>query len=153
MEQVDGLLRLLRESKETSWVADQLVASFAQGVSMNVKDAITDGRFFELAPYDISRGDERKRQTYETTRPYTDTEKLDLIKQALKALFVELPTVQVAGFRGLLDLGAHVSNIEFLAPEDSEENTPSYSRDFSDTQGREQVLSKNLEEFLRKLDA
>jgi hypothetical protein len=42
MDKVDTVLAELRENEPTRWVAEQVVVSFSQGLSMNVKEADLD---------------------------------------------------------------------------------------------------------------
>jgi hypothetical protein len=125
--EVDLLLALLRENESTRWVAEQVVESFRQGLTMSFKEASGDSRFFALQAHDISSVDKRKRDKYETTRPYADEEKLNLLLDALKTLFVEVPDIQDAAFRELEALGLKVAGIEFEPPESIEPERESYT--------------------------
>ena len=153
MEEVDSVLRLMRESKDARWVAEQIEASFAQGISMSVKNAIVDGRFFELEPAALlSKGEQRKREKYETTRPYTDVEKKELLIAALKAVFIDLPAIQSAGIKGLRDIGAGVGSIEFAPPDELEQGHSGYSRTLSEAQAQQVSLTERVEQFLAQLN-
>lgn len=149
MEEVDQILRLMRESDDIRWVAEQIEASFAQGISMSAKEAIVDARFFDLqSPTGLSKIEQRKREKYETTRPYTDLEKKELIVAALKAVFVDLPATQSAGMKGLHEVGADVTSIEFMPPAELEQGHSGYSRNLAETQAQESSFRERLEKFL-----
>ena len=153
MEKVDHILQLMRESDDARWIAEQIEASFAQGISMSVKEAIVDGRFFELQPpTGLSKTEQRKREKYETTRPYTDSEKKDLVIAALRAVFVDLPAIQSAGLKGLREVGAESTSVEFLPPAEPEQGHLSYSRNLSESLAQESSLSERVEKFLAEFN-
>lgn len=153
MEEVDLILRLMRESDDARWIAEQIDASFAQGISLSAKEAIVDGRFLELQPpMGLSKVEQRKREKYETTRPYTDSEKKDLVVAALKAVFVDLPSIHSAGMRGLREVGAAFTSVEFMPPAELEQGHSSYSRNLPETQAQESSLRERVEKFLAEFN-
>ena len=146
---VETLLSLLREGESTRWVADQLAQTFAQGLSMNVGEASTDLQFRSLEPADLTTRDREKREKFETTRPYTDTEKKALLREALQMLFVALPAVQEAGIAELQKLGSTATLIEFIPPNadvrDARET--SYSKSLADVRADQENLKARFSEF------
>lgn len=151
MEKIDLVMRLLREDEQTPWVAGQVASSFAQGVSMNVKEALSDAQFYSLEPSDLTNREKQKREKYETTRPYSDNEKLELLTEALDTLYIDLPAIQVAGIKSLLDLGAAGSTIEFAPPDEPEQGRHGYTVDLKQVRKSQERLKKNFEEFRREL--
>src|SRR5437762_3348685 len=107
-EPANVLLPLLRQSVSTRWIADNIAETLEQGVSVRVRDASSDVVFAaETAePTGITRHERKKRETYETTRPYTESEELEVFAAALRTLLLDLPAIQVAGIQILGDLGA-----------------------------------------------
>lgn len=150
-ERVDKLLVMLRERDETSWVADQIVQSFGQGISMNVKEASLDLQFSALEPVGISTREKQKREKYETTRPYSDEEKIELLREALETLFVELPAIQVAGMSGLRELGSKATAIEFVPPDEPEQGRFAYSKSLDEVSAEQAALRINLFAFDQEL--
>jgi hypothetical protein len=149
----DDLLSLLRNHEATNWVAEQVVQSFAQGVSMNVKDASSDARFSALEPSGLTKREKQKRQKYETTRPYLETEKVELILRALKILFVELPAIQVAGMVDLQQLGSEATVIEFVPPDELEQSRSEYSKSAGRVKDERGVLESNFAKFVAQLSS
>lgn len=138
------LMQLLRESKSNSWVADQLGSTFAQSISMTVKDIGGDAEFYRLVPSDIPAREKKKRETYETTRAFTDEEALDVIKKAFRTVFVDLPAIQGAALRELHAFGIDFDDIEFVAPdepgrEDAPHTLESSLQDFSEKRANDHV--------------
>lgn len=150
-ERVDKLLATLRERDETSWVADQIVQSFGQGISMNVKEASLDLQFSALEPVGLSTRERQKREKYETTRPYTDEEKFDLLRVAMKTLFVELPAIQVAGMSGLQELGSSATTIEFVPPDEPERGRFQYSKSLDEVSADQATLQISFSKFEQEL--
>jgi hypothetical protein len=153
MEEVDLVLRLMLESEDARWIAEQIEASFAQGISMSVKKAIVDGRFFELEPpTGLSKIEQRKREKYETTRPYTDSDKKELIVTALRAVFIDLPAIQSAGIKGLREIGADFTRVEFMPPAELEQGHSGYSRSLAEAETQESSLRVRVERFLAEFN-
>ncbi|MDN7542745.1 hypothetical protein [Burkholderia cenocepacia] len=151
MEKVDLVLRLLREDESTPWVADQVASSFAQGVSMNVKEALADVEFFSLEPQGLSSREKQKREKYETTRPYTDDEKLLLLAEALETVYVDLPAIQVAGLKGLQSFTAEGISIEFAPPDEPEQDRYGYTDDLKAALVRSEELRNRFDQFKQEL--
>jgi len=120
-EKLAVLLSVIGPRERTGWLIDQVKQSFAQGVSMNVKEAAADTAFNSVEPAALTSRERRKREKYETTRPYSESEKLELVRQALDTIFLDLPAMQTAGMEQLRKLGAHADKIEFLAPDEPAE--------------------------------
>ena len=121
MEKSDLLMSLIRKDNKISWVADQLEDSFSQGISMRVKDSKFDMEFYQLEPPEITTREKNKREKYETSRPYTEDEKVELIKKALKRVFVELPEIQMSAANRLSELCDGIDSIECKPPEEVDE--------------------------------
>ena len=151
MEKIDLVMRLLREDERTPWIADQVASSFAQGVSMNVKEALTDSQFYSLEPSDLTSREKQKREKYETTRPYSEDEKLELLTEALDTLYIDLPAIQVAALKSLLDFGVGRSTIEFAPPDEPEQGRHGYTVDFQELKKTQEVLKRNFERFRQEL--
>jgi hypothetical protein len=151
MDKVDLLLRLLREDGATAWVSDQVVSSFVQGVSMNVKDAQSDAGFGDFEPIGLTNRERRQREKYETTRPYSEQEKLQLLDQALKTLFVVLPAIQIAGLRNLGEFDGGATEIKFVPPDEPELGRSEYTIELASTVERTTLLFENFRKFEEKL--
>lgn len=124
-------LDLMRSDATVSWVSDQVAASFAEGITQSAKDRglLDTSSEFQLAQAEVTQRERTKREKYETSRPYEEPEKVELIAHALHELFVTIPAVQLAAAGSLLDLGAKTAAIEFSTPDDEEnlERTPDHS--------------------------
>lgn len=151
MEKIDLVIRLLREDEHTQWVADQVATSFAQGVSMNVKETLSDSQFYSLEPSDLTNREKQKREKYETTRPYSEDEKLQLLTEALDTLYIDLPAIQVAALKGLSDFGADSSAIVFVPPDEPEQGEYGYTMDLQELEKTQEVLKMNFGRFRRGL--
>jgi hypothetical protein len=152
MEKIELVMSLLREHDSTPWVADQVASSFGQGVSMNAKDALGDAQFEGLEPSDLTAREKQKREKYETTRPYTDGEKLELLADALETLYVDLPAIQVAGLELLQGLGVTGTSIEFAPPDEPEQGRHEYTVDLQEMRKQKELLIGNFERFKRELE-
>lgn len=127
MENIEVFLRELRESPITSWVAGEVDETLSQGISMNVKDAATDSKFYELLPsQNITEKERNKRQKYETSRVFTDDEKLEVILKAFEVIYLDLPAIRKSAIINLAEIDKKIEKITFSSAEEeivSEEKT------------------------------
>lgn len=106
MDTIEEFLRELRQVPATTWVADEIDETLSQGVSMNVKDAAADSGFFELLPFQNVPAKERnKRLTYETSRPFTEEEKIQVILKAIEVMYLDLPAIRNSALNNLKAFG------------------------------------------------
>jgi hypothetical protein len=150
MEKINQLMDLMRNSKDFSWVADQIFSTFDQGISINAKEAQAD-RQFTLYSHHLSAQETKKREKYETSRPYTDQEKLELLSKAITAVFEVLPAIQSSGIKALNKFNENITRIEFLSPSDTEQH-PSYSIDLAEIDSKNQKLKENAQKFIQELN-
>jgi len=102
----------------------------------------------------LSSREKTKREKYETSRPYEEHEKIELVKFALEEVFVTLPTMQMATERALRELGANATAIEFLAPDDEERPEGSYAQELGrEDERRVENLKQRLAEFSERLSS
>ena len=97
---------------------------------MSVKEASSDAQFSEMEPIGLSSRERQKREKYETTRPYSSDEKIELLRSALRTLFIELPEIQVTAIDLLRSFGAKADHIEFVPPDEPEQGQFNYSLEF-----------------------
>ena len=64
---VSVLLPEIQKNQDTAWIVEQVLQSFAQGISMSAKDASLDRQFHEFGSAGLSTGERQKREKYETT--------------------------------------------------------------------------------------
>lgn len=149
-----NVLDVFRSDENVAWVADQLITSFSEGIAHSAKDGaqILQRDFIEAMG--LSSREKTKREKYETSRPYEEYEKLELIKFALEEVFVTLPTMQMATEKALRDLGTNASAIEFLAPDEEERPEGSYTQEFGrDDKKRIDDLKQRLSQFSERLSS
>lgn len=149
MEKIDQLMNLMRNSENFSWVADQISSTFDQGISINAKEAQEDRQFSQLS-YPLTIQETKKREKYETSRPYTDQEKLELLSKAITAVFEVLPAIQSNGIKTLKMFNENITRIEFLSPNNTEQQ-PSYSIDLPEIDSKNQRLKENAQKFIQEL--
>jgi len=144
-------LEVLRADKNIAWIADQLIASFSEGIAHSAKESgeVVQSDAMSLEP--ISLREKTKREKYETSRPYNENEKLELVRFALQEVFVTIPVMQNASVRALADLGSTASVIEFNAPDEEERAERSYTRKLSDDAAAVAVLKERVDAFRQKL--
>ncbi|WDF99217.1 hypothetical protein PSR30_01210 [Pectobacterium carotovorum subsp. carotovorum] len=119
MENIEVFLRELRESPITSWVAGEVDETLSQGISMNVKDAATDSKFYELLlSQNITTQERNKRQKYETSRAFTDDEKLEVILKAFEVIYLDLPAIRQSAIINLAEIGTNIEKITFSSAEE-----------------------------------
>jgi hypothetical protein len=127
MENIEELLRDLKESPSTRWVANEVDETLSQGVSMNFKDAAEDSRFYELMPAsNIPAQDKNKRQKYETSRPFTEGEKIEVILKAFEVMYLDLPAIRESAIKNLSEIDNSIESIVFSSADDdisNEKNT------------------------------
>lgn len=120
MREVDRFLQEILLDPNFSWVADQITETISQGVSMNAQEASSDSRFFNLVePADITQRERNRRQKYETSRSYTEDEMVDVIRDALKKYFIDLPSVRMSAIENLKNVVGDVDSIAFSTSDDS----------------------------------
>jgi hypothetical protein len=146
-------LDVLRSDGRMAWVAEQMIASFSEGIAHSAKESADPAQREFGDVVSLSARDRTKREKYETSRPYTESEKLVLIRFALEEVFVTLPSMQDASVKALADLGSSASTIEFTAPDEEERSTGSYSRKLSNDPDAILVLRERLAVFCEKLVA
>lgn len=145
------LLDALRRDERLSWVVEQLNASFAEGISQSAKDSSSQVLAEFYAPASLSTREKTKREKYETSRPYTDDEKLELTKFALREVFLTLPAMKASTFESLRELGSTASSIEFTVPDEEEREEGSYAEATNPNRDSQQELNRRFSEFLRRI--
>ena len=145
------LIQLLRETQSNAWVADQLERSLGQGVSMTVKDTKGDAEFSQLEPSDLTARERKKRETYETTRAYTDEEAVKLIEEAFRTIFVVLPAIQQSALKELHALGLEFDGIRFAVPDEPGREDASHTIESGSERFSEETAKKRVDRFLEKV--
>ena len=102
---------------------------------------------FQRAESKLTHRERTKREKYETSRPYDEAEKVNLVRYALYEVFVTVPAVRLAATRSLRDLGATVTTIEFSAPDAEERAEASYTHDVAMEPSVAEDLSRRFAEF------
>ena len=144
-------LDVLRSDENLAWVAEQLIASFSEGIAHSAKESTSVVQREYIDDMALTPREKTKREKYETSRPYDEKEKLELIRFAFDEVFVTLPSMQNLSVKALHDLGSTASAIEFTAPDEEERLEGSYTRDIAQNVVSVQDLKQRLEDFRRKL--
>lgn len=145
-------LDLLRRDDKVHWVLNHLASSFSEGIAESAKERrIVLQPDLQGSEVDITSKERAKREKYETSRPYEEGEKLELITFALHEVFVTLPQMQAATARTLKQLGVASTRIEFDAPDDEERVDGSYAVDVSPDQDNIKELQKRFMAFAERL--
>jgi len=119
MDSIEDLLRELKKSPSTRWMANEVDETLAQGVSMNVKDAVEDNRFFELMPVNIvQKKENNKRLSYETSRPFTEHEKIEVTLKAFEVIYLDLPAIRSSAVNNLVEFNNNLQSIVFSSADD-----------------------------------
>jgi len=137
-EKSQDALDVLRKDDQVFWVVEQVADSFAEGIAQSAKDD---------AEVNVPAREKVKRQKYETSRPYQESEKVDLIRFALQQVFVVIPELQTANAKWLRDLGSAATTIEFDAPDEEERKQGSYALPLDPGRERTVDLSRRFTEF------
>lgn len=147
-------LDLVRADDKASWVTDHLITSFSEGIAQSAKEVSRSvPRDFELSMETPSRREKAKREKYETSRPYDEIEKIELIQYALREVFITLPAIQDATARSLREFGASAAIIEFSAPDDEERAERSYAIELYEKPETTKDLERRLTTFQEKLNS
>jgi hypothetical protein len=146
-------LDLLRKDDRVAWVVEQVTDSFAEGIAQSAKERaiMAHADFFVMSDSDVSARERTKREKYETSRPYQEAEKLELIRFALKEVFVTLPKVQEANAKWLRDLGSDATTIEFDTPDNEERVEGSYAQSLTPDQAVNADLDRRFSDFIEKM--
>lgn len=152
-DRVRDLLDAIRKDEKLFWVVEQLNASFAEGISQSAKDDSYQPLAELVLPGSLSAREKTKREKYETSRPYTDEEKLELTKFALKEVFLTLPAMKASTFESLRELGSTAASIEFTVPDEEEREEGSYVEAADPNRARQQELSRRFNEFLQRISS
>jgi hypothetical protein len=145
-------LDLIRRDDKLDWVLEQLISSFSEGIAQSAKERGNAVQVdMQVAETQMTSKERTKREKYETSRPYEETEKLDLINFALHEVFVTLPEIQAATAKSLKDLGATSTRIEFATPDDEERADGSYAVDVSDDRNNLEDLRQRFSSFSERL--
>lgn len=112
-------LDLIRHDHRTYWVWEQLAASLEEGITQSAKERVPNSDESEVAfSRRLTARERAKRETYETSRPYEEHEKIELIAYGLKEVFMTIPAVKLAAISALQELGSTATTIEFSTPQD-----------------------------------
>lgn len=152
-DRVRDLLDAIRADEQLFWVVEQLNASFAEGISQSAKDASSQPLAEFVVPGSLSAREKTKREKYETSRPYTDDEKLELTKFALKEIFLTLPAMKASTFESLHELGSTASSIEFTVPDEEERKEGSYTVAANPNRASQQELGHRFNVFLERISS
>jgi hypothetical protein len=145
-------LDVFRSDDNVAWIADQLITSFSEGIAHSAKDGEQVLQRDLIESMGLSSREKTKREKYETSRPYEEPEKLELVKFALEEVFVTLPLMQEATEQALRELGTKATAIEFLAPDEEERQQGSYKKEFgADNKNRINDLKQRLLKFSESL--
>lgn len=144
------LLDLLRRDEKIAWVVDHLLNSFAEGITESAKEKVVNSNP-EVDDKTEAR-EKTKRAKYETTRPYTDSEKIELISFAIQQVFEVIPAMQTAAAHALKEFDVNASVIEFAAPDSEERTDETYSRLLESYGPVERDLRSRYEKFKRALE-
>lgn len=154
MDNIEDLLRDLKESPSTRWVANEIDETLSQGVSMNFKDAAEDSRFYELIPAsNIPSQDKNKRQKYETSRPFTEDERIEVILKAFEVVYLDLPAIRDSAIRNLVEIDNNIESIVFSSADDdisNENNTHEIS--IIGIKEESNRLKKTHSEFVKEIE-
>lgn len=141
------LLDLIRADDRLAWVVEQLLATFAEGIAAKVADHQVG---FERYANELPIKDRNRREKYETSRPFTENEKFDLILNALQQVYKTLPDIQQEAFSKLRQLGSGAQVIQFVAPDEEERLEGSYTQVIArDSNKRD--LANRLDTFLNEV--
>jgi hypothetical protein len=144
-------LDVLRSDEKLAWVTEQIIASFSEGIAQSAKESTSVVQSEFIDDMALTPREKTKREKYETSRPYDENEKLELIRFALEEVFVTLPSMQNASAKALHDLGSVALSIEFTAPDEEERLEGSYTRNVAQNVISVDDLKQRLEGFHKKL--
>jgi hypothetical protein len=152
-KKVRELFDAMRADESVSWVVEQLSASFAEGVSESAKDAVAQESAKSNAGGSRAKREKSGRENYETSRSYTDVEKLELAKFALKEVFLTLPAMTISTLERLRELGSTASSIEFRTPDEEGPEDGAHVLASSLNGVSQQELRRRFAEFLRGIES
>jgi hypothetical protein len=145
-------LELIGRDNQVSWVRDQLNASFIDGVTQSGSDRnASDAMAFEFGVESLSARERNKREKYETSRPYAEGEKIDLIRDALFGVYVTVPALQLSAVESLRAIGLNVAEVAFSAPATEGEGGTEVEHRVGITREQASWLQGRFHEFAERL--
>jgi hypothetical protein len=142
------VLEVIRKDKAIAWIADELSASYSEGIAQSAKERPVSLQALSLTETDLITRERSKREKYETSRPYSEAEKLELVDFGLRQVFVAIPAMQDSIFKTLSKLGCNASRIEFVAPD---EERVGLEHSFTASPKSADELAQNVANFLKVL--
>jgi hypothetical protein len=144
-------LDLIQSDDRILWVGNQLLATFAEGVTQSAKERGSLAQVDALVSAEgVTQREKIKREKYETSRQYDEAEKIDLVLYALREVYVVMPAVQLALMRALMDLGAGARTIIFSTPSEEQAEAPHTYEVEMDSE-RAEELKFRYEEFSMRM--
>lgn len=145
-----GLLDVIRSDDKIAWIADQLIASFSEGLAHSAKE-LNNIQDTLLEEKNLSTREKTKREKYETSRPYDENEKIELVSFALREIFITIPSMQNKTAKSFQELGSRAQFIQFTAPDEEERPEGSYTQKFIERSILVKDLEQRLERFLKEI--
>lgn len=154
MDRAEEFIEEMRQSKTTEWIADEIEETLVQGISMNAKEALNDAGFFQLKrSNEITTRDRNRRQNYETSRPFSEDEKTELIIKALKSIYLELPKIKLSALENIRDLEISATEIRFYSSEDEATNQHETLKiTLKETKLEAETAEKSYESFIHEVE-
>lgn len=145
---------MLEEDSNATWIRDQISESIAEGITQSAKGdpPIRGDIAHSQATSDLAYRERSRREKYETSRPFSEQERVLLIRSGLREVFVTIPAVELAAIRYLRSLTSDSTSIVFSAPEEYEVADARSVHRIEMTEAQAKDLSERFERFSRELD-
>lgn len=155
-QKIGHALRILSDEMQSTWVSDQVESSFEEGITERVseqpKSAASSVATVAVGFRDAKK-EQSKRESYETTRPYSTEEQLKLLEFALEQVFLALPAVRESASSQLRTLDPAIEAVEFLSDQD-QAAAPGHRQELSSEDASPTSdLAESIQSFMQKVRA
>lgn len=124
MDLSKDFLNEIKSDAGISWIAKEIEDTISQGVSMSGADISDNVETFELAfPTGLTREDNKKKKSYETTRQLNENEEVKVFLDSFEKVYVDIPSFKQSAFETLKQFNTNLQEIEFVSLVNEEEDS------------------------------
>ncbi|XOY30779.1 hypothetical protein ACLIX2_02910 [Proteus cibi] len=152
MDLSKDFLNEIKSDAGISWIAKEIEDTISQGVSMSGADISDNVETFELAsPTGLTREDNKKKKSYETTRQLNENEEVKVFLDSFEKVYVDIPSFKQSAFETLKQFNTNLQEIEFVSLVNEEEDS-SYIISCDDVKKEAVKYSDKYQEFIKAVN-
>lgn len=152
MDSSKDFLSEIKNDANISWIAKEIEDTISQGVSMSGAEISYNAETFELAPpTGLTREDNKKKKSYETTRQLNESEEVNVFLDSFEKVYVDIPSFKQSAFETLKQFNTNLQKIEFVSLVNEEEDS-SYVISHNDVIREAVEYSAKYQDFKEKVN-